>query len=50
MIRMPAEWEKQRVVLLSFPHEETDWHNTDKPAELEASPITLYPHCTSHSL
>ncbi|RRS30881.1 MAG: agmatine deiminase [Epsilonproteobacteria bacterium (ex Lamellibrachia satsuma)] len=22
---MPAEWEKQRVVLLSFPHEETDW-------------------------
>jgi len=37
MIRMPAEWEKQRVVLLSFPHEETDWHNTDKPAALEAS-------------
>ncbi len=22
---MPAEWEKQRVVLMSFPHEETDW-------------------------
>ena len=34
---MPAEWEKQRAVLLSFPHEETDWHNVDKPADLEAS-------------
>jgi agmatine deiminase len=22
---MPAEWEKQRCVLMSFPHEETDW-------------------------
>ena len=22
---MPAEWKKQRVVLISFPHEETDW-------------------------
>ncbi len=22
---MPAEWELQRVVILSFPHEETDW-------------------------
>ena len=25
MKRMVAEWEKQRMVLLSFPHEETDW-------------------------
>ncbi len=25
MIHMPAEWEKQRVVLMSFPHEDTDW-------------------------
>jgi len=25
MRQMPAEWEKQRLVLLSFPHEETDW-------------------------
>ncbi len=25
MRRMPAEWERQRSVLLSFPHEETDW-------------------------
>jgi agmatine deiminase len=23
--RMPAEWEKQRAVLLSFPHENSDW-------------------------
>lgn len=29
---MPAEWEKQRTVLLSFPHEETDWAE-----DLEAS-------------
>lgn len=34
---MPAEWEKQRAVLLSFPHEETDWHNVDNLADLEAS-------------
>lgn len=37
MRRMPAEWEKQRAVLMSFPHEETDWHNTDNEADLEAS-------------
>ena len=37
MVTMPAEWEKQRVVLLSFPHEETDWHTPDNPAELESS-------------
>jgi len=23
--RVPAEWEKQQCVLMSFPHEETDW-------------------------
>jgi len=23
---MPAEWEKQQCVLMSFPHEETDWN------------------------
>ena len=34
---MPAEWEKQRAVLVSFPHEETDWHNVDDHAALEAS-------------
>jgi len=22
---MPAEWEKQQLILMSFPHEETDW-------------------------
>jgi len=32
MYIMPAEWEKQRVVLISFPHEETDWAD-----DLEAS-------------
>ncbi|MDM5263058.1 agmatine deiminase family protein [Sulfurovum sp. XTW-4] len=37
MITMPAEWEKQRAVLLSFPHEKTDWHDPDNPADLEAS-------------
>jgi agmatine deiminase len=25
MIIMPAQWEKQRCVLMSFPHKETDW-------------------------
>ncbi len=25
--RMPAEWEKQRAVLLSFPHEKSDWND-----------------------
>ncbi len=34
---MPAEWEKQRAVLMSFPHEETDWHSSDNEADLEAS-------------
>lgn len=34
---MPAEWERQRAVLLSFPHEETDWHDPDNIADLEAS-------------
>lgn len=37
MKRMIAEWEKQRAVLIAFPHEETDWHNTDNDADLEAS-------------
>jgi len=35
--RVPAEWEKQQCVLMSFPHEETDWHNPDKQTDLEAS-------------
>jgi len=25
MRRVPAEWERQNLVLMSFPHEETDW-------------------------
>ncbi|RLA00153.1 MAG: agmatine deiminase [Gammaproteobacteria bacterium] len=25
MLTMPAQWEKQDLILLSFPHEETDW-------------------------
>ncbi|HIP28092.1 MAG TPA: agmatine deiminase, partial [Sulfurovum sp.] len=25
MRHIPAEWEEQRCVLMSFPHEETDW-------------------------
>jgi len=34
---MSAEWEKQQCVLMSFPHEETDWHNPDNAKDLEAS-------------
>ena len=37
MLRMPAEWEKQRTVLLSFPHEDTDWHNEKCESSLEAA-------------
>lgn len=37
MKRMPAEWEKQQCVLMSFPHEETDWHNPDNESELKGS-------------
>ena len=35
--RVPAEWERQQCVLMSFPHEETDWHNPDKQTDLEDS-------------
>ncbi len=31
---MPAEWEKQRLVLMSFPHEGTDWAKRDLEAAL----------------
>ncbi len=37
MLRMPAEWERQRAVLMSFPHEDTDWHNADDEANLKVS-------------
>jgi agmatine deiminase len=32
---MVAEWEKQRVVLLSFPHKDTDWHDPEDKKSLE---------------
>ena len=35
--RVPAEWERQQCVLMSFPHEETDWHNPNNKSDLEAS-------------
>ena len=31
---MPAEWEKQQCVLMSFPHEKTDWAGTGTREEL----------------
>ena len=31
---MPAEWEKQQCVLLSFPHEETDWVHSGSKQDL----------------
>ncbi len=31
---MTAEWEKQRCVLMSFPHEKTDWHKPQNPKSL----------------
>ncbi|MCB4752594.1 MAG: agmatine deiminase family protein, partial [Sulfurovum sp.] len=35
MRRLPAEWEKQRCVLMSFPHKQTDWYNLDDPKSLD---------------
>jgi len=37
MTTMPAEWEKQQCILMSFPHEETDWHNPNNHEDLQAS-------------
>ncbi len=37
MIRIPAEWKRQHCVLMSFPHEETDWHSPNNKIDLEAS-------------
>ena len=34
---MPAEWEKQKLVLMSFPHEETDWAKGNHSKDLEAA-------------
>ena len=37
---MPAEWEKQQCVLMSFPHEETDWFNgSDESLKESLSPF-----------
>ena len=35
MRRVPAEWEPQRCVLMSFPHKDTDWHDPNNPKSLE---------------
>jgi len=37
MKRLIAEWEKQRCVLMSFPHEETDWYDPENPKSLDAA-------------
>jgi len=37
MLRLPAEWEKQSKVILSFPHEDTDWNDKNDPSALKAS-------------
>ncbi len=37
MRRVPAEWERQQCVLMSFPHEQTDWHDPHDPSQLEAA-------------
>lgn len=34
MRRFPAEWERQRCVLMSFPHEQTDWYDPNDPGSL----------------
>jgi len=35
MRRVLAEWEKQRVVLISFPHKDTDWYDEQNPKSLQ---------------
>jgi len=35
--RMPAEWERQQCVLMSFPHQETDWADRSDPKALKAA-------------
>jgi len=37
MKRVIAEWEKQRCVLMSFPHEGTDWYDPSNPRSLDAA-------------
>ena len=32
---MLAEWERQRLVLLSFPHEGTDWYDSENKKSLD---------------
>jgi len=32
--RVIAEWERQRCILMSFPHEHTDWYDPQTPASL----------------
>jgi agmatine deiminase len=34
---LPAEWEKQQCVLMSFPHEETDWAQSGSREDLNAA-------------
>ena len=34
MRRIPAEWERQQCVLMSFPHEDTDWAGSGTKEEL----------------
>ncbi len=37
MKRVIAEWEKQRCVLMAFPHEGTDWYDPNNPRSLDAA-------------
>lgn len=37
MRRAVAEWERHRVVLISFPHEETDWYSEDDDSSLTSA-------------
>ncbi len=51
MLRMPAEWEKQKLVLMSFPHEETDWakRGDDKVLEAALSPFIRIAQAIAYS-
>lgn len=47
---MPAEWERQQCVLVSFPHEETDWSNgSDESLKKALSPFVRIAQAIAYS-
>lgn len=51
MRRMVAEWERQRLILLSFPHKKTDWYDphNDKSLDDALSPFIRIAQAIAYS-